>query len=124
MKATANIFFEIIINRKKIAITILSLILLMVQSVQNGFCQTGTKHFIFFSQDRENIHDSAFYSNPGISGAQVTYPWKRLEPRKDQYEFSEIEEDMNFLHSKGKKLFIQLQDVTFDSTRYAVPIIF
>jgi len=28
---------------------------------------------------------------------------------------------MNFLNSKGKKLFIQLQDVTFDSARYPVP---
>ncbi|MEO6358585.1 MAG: hypothetical protein ABIO56_18255 [Ferruginibacter sp.] len=105
----------------KIPIAILSFILLLAQPFQNALCQTGTKHFIFFSLDRENIHDSGFYSNPGISGAQVTYPWKRLEPQKDQYDFSEIEEDMNFLNSKGKKLFIQLQDVTFDSTRYPVP---
>jgi len=105
----------------KIATAILSSILLLAQSFQNGLCQTGIKHFIFFSLDRENIHDSAFYSNPGVSGAQVTYPWKRLEPQKDQYDFSEIEEDMNFLNSKGKKLFIQLQDVTFDSARYPVP---
>ena len=105
----------------KIAIAILFSVLLLAQSFQNGLCQTGTKHFIFFSLDRENIHDSAFYSNPGVSGAQITYPWKRLEPRKGQYDFSEIEEDLNFLNSKGKKLFIQLQDVTFDSARYAVP---
>ena len=105
----------------KTAIAILSSVLLLAQSFQNGLCQSGTKHFIFFSRDRENIHDSAFYSNPGVSGAQVTYPWKRLEPQKDQYDFSEIEEDMNFLNSKGKKLFIQLQDVTFDSARYPVP---
>jgi len=105
----------------KIAIAILSSISLLAQPFQNGLCQTGIKHFIFFSRDRENIHDSVFYSNPGVSGAQVTYPWKKLEPRKDQYDFSEIEEDLNFLNSKGKKLFIQLQDVTFDSARYPVP---
>ena len=105
----------------KIAIAVLSSILLLAQLFQNGLCQTGTKHFIFFSRDRENIHDSAFYSNPGVSGAQITYPWRRLEPLKDQYDFSEIEEDMNFLNSKGKKLFVQLQDVTFDSSRYPVP---
>ena len=88
---------------------------------QTAFSQSGIKHFIFFSQDRENIHDAAFFLNPGVTGAQITYPWKRLEPEKDHYDFSEIEEDLNFLNSKGKKLFIQLQDVTFDSARYPVP---
>ena len=105
----------------KIAVAILSCVLLLARSFQKGVCQTGIKHFIFFSLDRENIHDSTFYSNPGVSGAQITYPWKRLEPQKDKYDFSEIEEDINFLNSKGKKLFIQLQDVTFDSARYPVP---
>jgi hypothetical protein len=105
----------------KTAIAILSSVLLLAQSFQDGFCQSGTKHFIFFSRDRENIHDPAFYSNPGVTGAQITYSWKRLEPRKDLYDFSEIEEDLDFLKSKGKTLFIQLQDVTFDSARYPVP---
>jgi len=105
----------------KITIAILSAVLLLSLSFQNCLCQIDTKHFIFFSLDRENIYDSAFYSNPGVSGAQITYPWRRLEPLKDQYDFSEIEEDMNFLNSKGKKLFVQLQDVTFDSARYPVP---
>ena len=101
----------------KTTIAILSAVLFLSLSFQNCHCQIGTKHFIFFSQDRENIYDSAFYLNPGVSGAQVTYPWRRLEPLKDQYDFSEIEEDMNFLNSKGKKLFVQLQDVTFDSAQ-------
>jgi len=37
-----------------------------------------------------------------------------LEPRKDQYEFSDIQKDLGFLQSKGKKLFIQIQDASFD----------
>lgn len=79
------------------------------------------RHFIFFSRDRHLLQDSAFYNNPGVAGAQVTYPWRKLEPRKDVYDFSEIESDVLFLASKGKKLFMQLQDVTFDSTINAVP---
>ena len=85
------------------------------------YSQNGLKHFIFFSRDREAIHDTNFYLNPGITGAQITYPWKRLEPRKDEYDFSEIMEDLDFLKSKEKTLFIQIQDVTFDSTLFAVP---
>jgi hypothetical protein len=97
------------------------LILLGIASSQNVPAQNTIRHFIFFSQEREAISDSAFYLNPVITGAQITYPWKRLEPEKDKYDFSEIEHDLSFLESKGKKLFIQIQDVTFDSTFFAVP---
>jgi hypothetical protein len=79
------------------------------------------QHFIFFSRDREAIKDSSFYLNQGISGAQIKYSWRQLEPQKNNYDFSIIEDDLDFLSSKGKKLFIQLQDVTFDSIYYAVP---
>lgn len=83
--------------------------------------QQAVKHFIFFSRDREGIHDSAFYKHPGIEGAQITYPWKSLELSKGEYNFKEIEEDIAFLRLHGKKLFIQVQDVTFDSTRLNIP---
>ena len=56
-----------------------------------------------------------------IEGAQVTYSWRQLEPEKDKYDFAEIREDLAFLTSKGKKLFIQLQDVTFSESRINVP---
>ena len=83
--------------------------------------QAAVKHFTFFSRNREGILDSSFYLHPGITGAQITYPWKKLEPLKDQYDFSEIEYDLNFLSSHGKKLFIQIQDVSFDSNFVLVP---
>jgi hypothetical protein len=99
------------------------LFLLNVCATNTCFGQTSEKikQFVFFSREREGIHDSIFYNNPGVDGAQITYPWKRLEPQKDEYDFSEIEEDLQFLKSKGKKLFIQIQDVTFDTTLMAVP---
>ena len=49
------------------------------------------------------------------------YSWNQLEPKKDQYDFSLILEDYEYLKSHGKKLFIQLQDVTFNPQRKAVP---
>jgi hypothetical protein len=98
-----------------------SLLLLVLVFSKNTYSQNKISNFVFFSRAREGILDPSFYLNPGIAGAQITYPWKRLEPRKDEYSFEEIEEDLTFLKSKGKKLFIQIQDVTFDSTMYAVP---
>ena len=40
------------------------------------------------------------------------YAWRQLEPAKGRYDFSIVHEDLNYLQSKGKKLFIQLQDAT------------
>jgi len=97
------------------------LFFLLITSGQEIYSQTKIKHFIFFSRDREFIQDSSFYLNPGIVGAQITYAWKRLEPKKDTYDFSEIEADLAFLNSKGKNLFIQIQDVTFSSSRILTP---
>ena len=97
------------------------LIFLIIGFSQWGYSQKKVKHFVFFSRDRELIHNPTFFTNNGISGAQITYSWKQLENQKDVYDFTEIEEDLAFLKSKGKKLFVQLQDVTFDITRYAVP---
>ncbi|MGX5820676.1 hypothetical protein ACWKWU_20950 [Chitinophaga lutea] len=79
------------------------------------------KHFIYFGRDRDKINDSVFYNNPNVSGAQIRYAWRQLEPEKDRYDFSEIEADLRFLASKGKRLFIQIQDATFMKENHAVP---
>jgi len=79
-------------------------------------------HYVFFGQDREKIKGaSSFLETKALEGAQVTYSWRQLEPAKDEYDFSTIREDLVFLASKGKKLFIQLQDVTFSESRINVP---
>jgi hypothetical protein len=79
-------------------------------------------HYVFFSQDRERIAgDSLFFGTKALEGAQVTYTWRQLEPAKDQYDFSLIREDLALLTPRGKKLWIQIQDVTFDSTRINIP---
>lgn len=79
-------------------------------------------HYVFFGQDRDKIKKvSAFLETKALEGAQVTYSWRQLEPEKDKYDFSAVREDLAFLTSKGKKLFIQLQDVTFSESRINVP---
>jgi hypothetical protein len=49
------------------------------------------------------------------------YPWKELEPEKGKYDFSIIREDYEYLASQGKKLFIQLQDATFNPRYIGIP---
>lgn len=83
--------------------------------------QDGIKHYVYFARDREAMHDHPFLLNPRFEGAQIMYSWRELEPVKDQYDFSIIREDYGYLQSKGKKLFIQMQDATFDPKYKAVP---
>ena len=78
-------------------------------------------HYVFFGGEREQIKtDSAFLATKSVEGAQIIYPWRALETAKDEYDFSAIREDLAFLTSRGKKLWIQLQDVTFNE-RINVP---
>jgi hypothetical protein len=80
-------------------------------------------HYVFFGQDREKIGTaSSFLETQALEGAQVAYSWRQLEPAKDAYDFRIIREDLAFLTSRGKKLFVQLQDVTFSEAWINVPL--
>jgi hypothetical protein len=74
----------------------------------------GIKHFVYFARDRDSIHDHPFLKHDRFEGAQIMYPWSALEVSESHYDFSIIQQDYDYLKSKGKKLFIQLQDATFD----------
>jgi hypothetical protein len=78
-------------------------------------------HYIFFNRDREKIAEPAFLRTAALDGAQLKYTWRELEPRQDAYDFAPIGRDLEFLQSKGKRLFVQLQDVSFDSSIVNVP---
>jgi hypothetical protein len=79
------------------------------------------QHYLFVNVDRARIHDPAFLRDPSFAGAQIKYTWRGLEPEKDRYDFSEIREDLAVLSEHGKRLFIQLQDVSFQESIVNVP---
>ena len=83
--------------------------------------QDNIKHFVYFSRDRELIVNHPLLSNSRLKGAQIMYSWKELEPVKGQYDFSIIKKDVAYLKQYHKKLFIQLQDATFNPKYNAVP---
>jgi hypothetical protein len=78
-------------------------------------------HFVFVNRDREALSDPAFLETAAFEGAQVKYTWRELEPERDGYDFSDIRHDLKFLTGRGKRLFLQLQDVSFDSSIMNVP---
>lgn len=79
------------------------------------------QHFVYFSRDRESIIGHPLLTHSMFKGAQVMYVWKDLESLKGQYDFSKIKEDYEYLQKYGKRLFIQLQDVTFNPKYKAIP---
>lgn len=79
-------------------------------------------HFVFFGMDREQLRTTkSFLDTKTFEGAQVSYSWRQLEPAKDKYDFSLIREDLEFLKLHGKKLWVQLQDVSFSERRIPLP---
>jgi hypothetical protein len=88
---------------------------LLLLASHEVFAQKHTKNFVYFELERNRIHDTSFLNNTNIVGAQLKYMWRELEPSNNQYALEIIQKDLDFLKSKGKKLFVQLQDVNFDS---------
>lgn len=79
-------------------------------------------HFVFFGAHREAIRtDSLFLNTPSVEGAQIRYFWSALEPARDKYDFTLIRDDIAFLKSHGKKLWVQLADVSFLLDSMPVP---
>ena len=81
----------------------------------------ATRHYIFFEFDRHRIQEPGFLDHPAIEGAQLKYSWRELEPDSGEYDFSSISADLEFLESHGKRLFVQLQEVSFVDTIVNVP---
>jgi hypothetical protein len=80
-----------------------------------------TRHYIFFEFDRHRIQEIGFLEHPNIEGAQLKYSWRELEPGPGEYDFSSIQADLEFLKAHGKRLFVQLQEVSFVDTIVNVP---
>ena len=81
----------------------------------------GIQHFVYFARDRDALINHPLLTHPMFQGAQIMYPWRVLEPKKGHYDFSQVTKDVNYLLAHGKKLFIQLQDATFNPAYNAVP---
>lgn len=95
--------------------------LLLVLGLVEPCAGAAVRHYVFFGMDRERIAEPAFLETPAFEGAQLKYTWRELEPRKGEYDFSAIRRDLVFLESRGKRLFVQLQDASFDPQRVLVP---
>ena len=79
------------------------------------------QHFVYFERNRELIINHPLLFHPMLTGAQIMYSWKDFEPQKGQYDFSILKQDYEYLKKYNKKIFVQLQDVTFNPANKAIP---
>ncbi len=99
-----------------------SLILLFFSFITIAKANSKVENFIFLGGDSEQLKSlQRKLNNKEISGVQIVYTWKSLEPEKGKYNFTQIESDLKFLESIHKKLFIQIQDRFFEPTAKNIP---
>ncbi|MBS1660035.1 MAG: hypothetical protein JST68_03185 [Bacteroidetes bacterium] len=79
------------------------------------------RHFVYFSRNREEIIGHPLLRHPMFTGAQIMYSWRDFEVQKGKYDFSLLRQDYEYLKKFGKKIFVQLQDVTFNPKNRAIP---
>lgn len=54
-------------------------------------------------------------NNPDFVGVKKYYNWRNLEPQEGVYDFSQIESDLAYLQSIGKRLFPEIQITNWDT---------
>ncbi len=88
----------------------------------SGFAQAREiHHYVFFAHECARISEKSFLDTKRFEGAQLKYTWRELEPKKDGYDFSAIRHDLAYLQEHGKKLWLQIQDSSFDTNHILVP---
>ena len=101
---------------------VLKILLLILFVFCAGVSAKPIKHYVFFGMDREKLRQAtSFLDSKLFAGAQVAYSWNQLEQGKDGYDFSMIREDLALLTAHNKRLWIQIQDVSFSEKYIFVP---
>jgi hypothetical protein len=100
-------------HRRVLLAVLLSVVALVSVFSPLSALSPAPKHYVFFNRERGRIAEASFLETPGIAGAQLKYTWRELEPARDKYNIDLILRDLAYLEQRGKRLFIQVQDVTF-----------
>lgn len=86
--------------RIAVAVTTLAMSLSLLAKTPENFIYTSSGDL-----------DAAFplIARSDIGGVQIVYNWRALEPAKDSYDFSQIEQDLARLKAADKKLLFKFR---------------
>ncbi|MEU5545401.1 hypothetical protein AB0G85_23840 [Streptomyces sioyaensis] len=71
------------------------------------------KNYLYSSIGDFDAKVKPLIDRPDVAGVQLVVPWKAMERKKNQYDFSEIDRALKYVQARHKKLFIQVQDRFF-----------
>lgn len=89
-------------------------IILILPLIAFSYSSAQIRNYLFIGMDRDQLKNTSNWAVNGLfEGVQVAYSWRQLEPQRDHYDFILINEDLKLLERFKKKLFIQIQDASF-----------
>lgn len=78
------------------------------------------RNFLYLGQD-ELEAALPMLDRPDISGVQVLYIWKNLEPARGVYDFSMIEHDLAIARAHHRQFWLQIEDRFFQPNARWLP---
>jgi len=108
-------------NQRKVKMRYIGFILSLILIVLANSTFALTPQNYLYTSSGNLVKIQGLITRSDIQGVQVIYNWKSLEKNKDEYDFSAIEQDLNYLNKLHKKLFIQIQDHFFKPDAKYIP---
>ncbi len=87
-------------------------------TVQDAVTATGTRkyhpgHYLALMRGNDDPAVMAASLKPGVKGFLKRYTWRSLEPALGNYDFSELQADLNWAAANGTRLIAMIEDKTF-----------
>lgn len=70
-------------------------------------------HYMLLPANHPREAWAVIADDPHFAGGQRIYTWRELEPERDKYDFSAVEQDLAYLQAHGKRLILEIWDTTF-----------
>lgn len=74
--------------------------------------KTNVGHYVAID-GRGDLEELACLDEPAVRGVNIRYSWAKLEPEKDQYDFTSIRKDLDTVAAHNKQLVVFLTDKSF-----------
>ena len=84
-------------------------------SVDESVIKSNPGHYVAVGRNSE-MAEIRYLQEPAVQGVNKRYFWRFIEPEKGVYDFSEIEEDLDYLAGQDKQLVVFLMDKSFSQT--------
>ncbi|MEX0324313.1 MAG: hypothetical protein AB3N63_19300 [Puniceicoccaceae bacterium] len=105
----------------KLSVLVVGLFAFALQQAHCGMKKFNAGHYVAVGAGF-NLRDIEGLESDALVGVNKRYLWSELEPKKGEYDFSEIRKDLKYLKSINKRLVVFFTDKTFfPQSKHPVP---